>query len=108
MTFMQGQQKTPTGSRTQQAAHRRNTMTKYFPVLHDPGHSNESFPCRERLVPMQPLRMQACYKWPQMLPKDALHVASLFWSCSCVYCYPCGKDVKVHFSMESSHDIGPC
>ncbi|CAK0785493.1 hypothetical protein CVIRNUC_008702 [Coccomyxa viridis] len=53
-----GQQKTPTGSRTQQAAHRRNTMTKYFPVLHDPGHSNESFPCRERLVPMQPLRMQ--------------------------------------------------
>ena len=69
MTSMQGQQKTPTGSRTQQAAaHRRNTMTKYFPVLHDPGHSNESFPCRERLVPLQPLRMQACHKWPQMSP----------------------------------------
>ena len=42
--------KTPLGSKAQQVANQRNTMTKYFPVLHEPGHSNESFPMRERLL----------------------------------------------------------
>ena len=51
---MQGQIKTPLGSKAQQIANQRNTMTKYFPVLHDPGHSNESFPMRERLLPALP------------------------------------------------------
>ncbi len=57
--IMQGLIKTPLGSKAQQIANQRNTMTKYFPVLHDPGHSNESFPMRERLLPALPT-MQVC------------------------------------------------
>ncbi len=52
--IMQGQIKTPLGSKAQQVANQRNTMTKYFPVLHDGGHSNEVFPIRERLLPALP------------------------------------------------------
>ncbi len=54
VTMLQGQLKTPLGSKAQQVANQRNTMTKYFPLLHDAGHSNESFPGQERLLSAPP------------------------------------------------------